>query len=96
MASNVTVSKQRKDGPIHFYPTIERPANLALIVEYCVQKAERQPLLPSQADHLVCSKQVLVNGSVDTRMGASLPIGAYELTIRGRKHHVLIHPPISE
>ena len=45
-----------KDGPIHFYPTNDRDAFVANVVEYCVQIGEHQPLLRSQAAWLVTSR----------------------------------------
>lgn len=85
-----------KDGPIHFYPTNDRDAFVANVVEYCVQIGEHQPLTRSQAGWLVASKQVLVDGAPMTNLVSRVPSGTWEISIRGRKHHVVVHQAMVE
>lgn len=85
-----------KDGPIHFYRTNDRDSFIANVVEYCVHIGEHQPLTSSQASYLVASKQVEVDGKLATNLVERLPGGTWEVSIRGRKHHVVVHPPILE
>lgn len=92
----MNVDATRKGGPIHFYPTDERPALLANVVEYCVQVGERQPLNRSQADFLVVSGAVSVDGEARAGVADRLPIGAFQVTIRGRNHQVFVHPQLVE
>lgn len=86
----------KKSGPIHFYPTELRDANIAHVVEYCVQVGDRQPLNGSQSMWLVSDKQVTVDGKVWNDLTQKLPQGTWEVTIRGRKHHVVVHPAFVE
>ncbi len=85
-----------KNGPIHFYPTADRDAYISNVVEYCVQVGERQPLTGNQAAWLVASKQVTVDGRVVSALTESVPQGTWEVVIRSRKHHVVVHPAIME
>lgn len=85
-----------KSGPIHFYPTETRDSGIAHVVEYCVQIGDRQPLLMSQAAWLVCDKQVTVDGKVWSKLTEKVPQGTWEIVIRGRKHHVIVHPAFFE
>ena len=85
-----------KNGPIHFYPTNDRDAFISNVVEYCVQVGERQPLLSSQAAWLVASRQVSVDGVVETNLARDVEPGARQISIRGRTHHVMVHQPIFE
>lgn len=85
-----------KNGPINFYPTNERDAAIANVVEYCVQIGERQPLLRSQAAWLVVSGQVQLDGQPATKLGEEVSLGARQVTIRGRNHHVVVHPAMKE
>lgn len=85
-----------KNGPIHFYPTHDRDAFIANVVEYCVHIGERQPLLRSQAAWLVASKQVVIDGKIVTDLGSHVEPGARQISIRGRNHHVMVHQPIFE
>lgn len=87
---------QAKNGPIHFYPTAERDAYISNVVEYCVQVGERQPLTETQAAWLVASKQVTVEGRVVSALTATVPHGTWEIMIRSKKHHVVVHPAIME
>lgn len=87
---------RRKDGPIHFYPTADRDAFVANVVEYCVHIGEHQPLMKSQAAWLVASNQVQIDGKHLNKLTARIANGTWEITIRGRKHHVVVHPPITE
>ncbi len=81
-----------KNGPIHFYPTDERAAHLANVVEYCVQLGERQPITRSQADFLVIDGQVTIEGQPTLKVDHLLGLGTWKVTIRGRNHHVVVHP----
>lgn len=85
-----------KNGPIHYYPTAERDSNIASVVEYCVQIGERQPIMKSQAAWLVASDQVLVDGKPASSFTRQIPFGTWQITIRGRNHHVIVHPAIKE
>jgi len=85
-----------KSGPIHFYPTEQRPERIPNIVEYCVQLGDRQPLLGSQAVWLVSSGQVLVDGKVVDDCATKLPQGTWQVTIRGRNHQVVVYPAFWE
>lgn len=86
----------RKSGPIHFVPTEQRDTSIAHIVEYCVQVADRQPLTRSQAAWLVSDQQVSVDGRVVSKLSEKITLGTWEITIRGRKHHVVVHPAYFE
>jgi len=85
-----------KSGPIHFYPNDERNTGIAHVVEYCVQIGERQPLNRTQACWLVARGDVLVDGKQELDLAHRLPQGTWEVAIRGRKHHVVVHPAIRE
>jgi hypothetical protein len=85
-----------KSGPIHFYPTEQRDAGIAHVVEYCVQIGDRQPLTRSQAAWLVSDQQVTVDGRVVSKLNEKVAQGTWEVTIRGRKHHVVVHPAFFE
>ena len=85
-----------KSGPIHFYPTEQRPERLPNIVEYCVQLGDRQPLTSSQAGWLVSSGQVLVDGRPVRDLALRLPQGTWEITVRGRNHQVVVYPAMWE
>jgi hypothetical protein len=85
-----------KNGPIHFYPTAERDANISNVVEYCVQIGERQPLTETQAAWLVASKQVTVEGQLMNDLAIIIPHGTWEIMVRSKKHHVVVHPAIME
>lgn len=85
-----------KSGPIHFYVTYERSAELAAVVEYCVQIGERQPLNRSQACYLVGSGEVKIDGRVVRRFGEILPNGTWQIDVRGKTHHVVVHGAVKE
>ena len=85
-----------KSGPIHFYPTADRDTGVGHVVMYCVQVGERQPLNRTQACWLVTSGNVLVDGLLENNNARKLPLGTWEVTIRDRKHHVVVHPAIHE
>lgn len=85
-----------KSGPIHFYPTEQRPERIGHIVEYCVQTGDRQPLTTSQASWLVASGEVKIDGDVVTNAAKRLPTGTWEVTIRGRNHQVVVYPAFWE
>lgn len=89
-------TKNTKSGPIHYYPTENRDADITHIVEYCVQLGERQPLTASQSVWLVASKQVLVDGRVACDATERIAHGTWEVSIRGKKHHVVVHPALKE
>jgi hypothetical protein len=84
-----------KNGPIHFYPTAERNSFISNVVEYCVHIGERQPLTQTQASWLVARGDVVIDGS-KPRLDLILLNGTWEINIRGRKHHVIVHPAITE
>jgi len=85
-----------KSGPIHFYPTETRDSGIANVVEYCVQVGDRQPLTRTQSMWLVSDKQVTVDGKVWNKLTEKVPQGTWEVVIRGRKHHVIVHPAFFE
>ena len=89
-------NSRNKSGPIHFFPTDERNTGIGHVVEYCVQVGERQPLNRTQACWLVTQGAVLVDGSTELDLARRLALGTWEVTIRGRKHHVVVHPPTNE
>jgi hypothetical protein len=85
-----------KSGPIHFYPTEERNTGVGNVVEYCIQVGEKQPINRTQACWIITRGDVLVDGKVEHDLARKLAQGPWEVTIRGRKHHVLVHPAIRE
>ncbi len=85
-----------KSGPIHYYTNYERTAELAAIVEYCVQVGERQPLNRSQACYLVGNGEVKVDGSVERELGRVLEHGTWQINVRGKNHHVVVHGSAKE
>ena len=50
----------------------------------------------SQAMWLVSDKQVAVDGVIWTKLADKVPQGTWEITVRGRKHHVVVHPAFVE
>jgi len=85
-----------KNGPIYFFPTEERDECIGNIVEYVVQVGDKQPLTRSQSCWLVSDGQVSVDGRVTRDLGERIKLGTWEITIRGRKHHVVVHPAFWE
>lgn len=90
------MNDKSKDGPIHFYPTADRDSYPANVVEYCVQLGEHQPLTRTQAAHLVATNQVTIDSAPLVKLTERIGQGAWEIGIRGRKHHVIVYPPIME
>jgi len=78
------------DGPIHFYTSYERESNIETVVEYCVQVGERQPLNRTQAAYLVARGDVVLDGR-KVRLGEVVPHGAWQLNVRGKNHHLVVH-----
>lgn len=87
--------KHFKNGPIHFIPTAERDPVLHTIVEYCVQKGEKQYINASQAAYLISTGQVYVDGIKKTTV-YKIGLGVKSVKIRDRVHIVIIHPAITE
>lgn len=81
---------KEKDGPIHFYTSYERESNIETVVEYVVQVGERQPLNSTQAAYLVGLGQVTLDGK-PIKSGERIPHGAWQINIRGKNHHVVVH-----
>lgn len=81
---------KEKDGPIHFYTSYERESYIETVVEYVVQVGERQPLNSTQASYLVGLGQVTLDGK-PIALGTRILHGAWQINIRGKNHHVLVH-----
>lgn len=92
----VTSMNDNKNGPINFYTSTERDALIAQVVEYCVQIGERQPLNGSQAAYLVVSGQVSVDGEVVRNLAAKIPHGMWNVSVRNKNHHVVVHGSLLE
>lgn len=84
-----------KNGPIHFYTSYERESYIEKVVEYVVQVGERQPLNGTQAGYLVGRGEVMVD-SQRVKPGTKIPHGAWQISIRGKNHHVVIHGTVTE
>lgn len=91
-----TMVQMRKSGPLHFFSTAERSTHLAVVVEYCVQRGERQFVDRSGARFLVVSGEVMVDGDMVCDLRTFLDVGTYVVTVRDRDHVVKIHPAMYE
>jgi hypothetical protein len=89
------MNKNTKNGPIHFFTSYERESHIETVVEYCVQVGEGQPLNRTQASYLVGRGDVLLEGR-QPDLGEIIPHGAWQLTVRGRNHHLVVHGTAKE
>lgn len=86
---------KEKDGPIHFYTSYERDSNIETVVEYCVQVGEHQPLNRTQAAYLVGRGDVMLDGR-RAKLGDVVAHGAWQLNVRGKNHHIVVHGAAKE
>lgn len=81
---------KEKNGPIHFYTSYERDSNIEAVVEYCVQVGEHQAINRTQAAFLVGRGDVTIDGR-KAKLGDIVPHGAWQLNVRGKNHHLMVH-----
>ena len=79
-----------KDGPIHFFTSFERESNIETVVEYCIQVGERQAINQTQAAYLVGRGDVTLDGR-KMKLGEIVPHGAWQLNVRNKNHHLVVH-----